>query len=173
MSYRLFSSDQGHRTLIAWVLLIVGLVLTFYANSFLTMTVRLAAILLLIYSVIELVYTLKRPQSAAESAFLAAIGAVLGIVLLIWPKLLVNVFPIAAGIVLLVCAVYQIWKSFTLKSLQVSGWLGSLIVGICILAGAVYLLFNPFSAASLIFRIAGILLVLEGCMILWQQAQFD
>jgi hypothetical protein len=25
----------------------------------------------------------------------------------------------------------------------------------------------------LIFRIAGILLVLEGCMILWQQAQFD
>jgi uncharacterized membrane protein HdeD (DUF308 family) len=111
MSYRLFSSDQGHRTLIAWVLLIVGLVLTFYANSFLTMTVRLAAILLLIYSVIELVYTLKRPQSAAESAFLAAIGAVLGIVLLIWPKLLVNVFPIAAGIVLLVCAVYQIWKA--------------------------------------------------------------
>lgn len=124
--------------------------------------VRVFGILVLIsaaFSGIRFMYRRLASKIFNISIWNAILKAILGIVIIINPILITNLFMISVGIVLLVAGLIKLYYAFAFYNNSEEIWplIGVLSVGLIVMGGS--LLINPFSEMVLITRVIGVFII--------------
>lgn len=87
------------------------------------------------------------------------VGVLIGAFIMYLPKIVMVQIPLIAGIVLAFIAVSQLIKAAGSKVPE-GQKLPHIILGVIVLAGALFLIFNPFKASSIVRVIIGVVMLL-------------
>ena len=111
----------------------------------------------------------RNNESAMKSVLLimAAVMLICGVVIFLHPDDLVRLIPTIMGILVLISGLINLGETFMLTRSKYNKWWASLIVAIATIAAGIFLIRNAFNLASLITRIAGGILILDGISDLW------
>ena len=90
------------------------------------------------------------------------LGIVLGAVVLYKVEIVISLIPFILGVLVLCSGCSKLQDAIDLKRLDYGSWLGLLIVAAINIILGVVLIYNPFKAAILLFRVLGVVLILSG-----------
>ena len=90
------------------------------------------------------------------------VGIVLGAVVLYKVEIVISLIPFILGVLVLCSGCSKLQDAIDLKRLDYGSWLGLLIVAAINIILGVVLIYNPFKAAILLFRVLGVVLILSG-----------
>ena len=91
----------------------------------------------------------------------------IGVFMFLKPEFVLSLLPMNVGGIIVVHGVKDLKYSIELASLKYSHWWVALIIAIATIGLGVLLLFNPFSAVKLAFRIIGVILIIDGISDFW------
>ena len=86
----------------------------------------------------------------------------LGAVVLYKVEIVISLIPFILGVLVLCSGCSKLQDAIDLKRLDYGSWLGLLIVAAINIILGVVLIYNPFKAAILLFRVLGVVLILSG-----------
>ncbi len=111
---------------------------------------------------------------AKERNFMTGFGMVFSVVLIaigvfmfLQPEFVLSLLPMIIGGIIVMHGIVDLKYSIDFASLKYSHWWVALIISIATIGLGVLLLFNPFKAVTLAFRIIGIILLLDGISEFW------
>ena len=142
------------------VIAAAGLVLLFNPGKSLTAAVKIIGVALLVYGVFAVARYLIAKKGAADLVG-GGIAVVLGLVLLIAPKLIAGVFPVVVGLLIAVAGLKGIVSAVSGRKGSRSWLLACVFSAVTLIVGVV-ILFNPFKAASTVVVVLGIVLIYIG-----------
>lgn len=90
-----------------------------------------------------------------------------GVFMLLKPEVVFAIFPMIIGGIILIHGVIDLRQSIGLAVVKYSYWWVALIISVVTIGLGVLLLFNPFSAVELAFRIIGFILIVDGVSDFW------
>ena len=138
-------------------LLLGGVIVIFPSTSLKIISYFLALILI----IIGISLILKSTSSFVFSDFITSgiLSLLLGIILLIYPKMLNIIIPIITGVWFIVSSIFKIRLSLVLKKYGVSSWLWAIILSILTIICGVLLIINPNIGALMFTTILGMLFI--------------
>lgn len=92
---------------------------------------------------------------------------VIGIFMLLKPEFVLSLFPMIVGGIIIIHGIIDLKRSIELASLKYKLWWIALIIAVATIGLGVLLVFNPFSAVTLAFRIIGVILIVDGVSDFW------
>lgn len=147
------------------VTLILGVILLLMPGTALTTVVQIIGAFLLLAAIIKVIGACRDRRSELASRFLLGSGLVSGIAgifLLMKPAAVVSIFPVIAGLIVLLSGLINLSNALECRRTYVNVSPAVLVMPVVtIILGAV-LLFNPFSAAETLVRVIGCILIYNG-----------
>ena len=147
------------------VMILAGLVLLFKPGEALETAGRIIGIALLVYGIISIVgyLVLKsgNEQSAGELIW-GIVAAVAGIIIMIGPKFLIDIFPMVMGVLIAASGVRNLIRAISVKRAGGSGWGTLILLSIITVLLGVLVFFNPFKTMTVLVRIIGAILLYNG-----------
>ena len=125
----------------------------------------LIGIVLIVAGLISIICYLLRDarENYYHNEFVFGIlGIVLGAVVLYKVEIVISLIPFILGVLVLCSGCSKLQDAIDLKRLGYGSWLGLLIVAAINIILGVVLIYNPFKAAILLFRVLGVVLILSG-----------
>lgn len=92
---------------------------------------------------------------------------VIGVFMLLKPEFVLSLFPMIVGGIIIIHGIIDLKRSIELASLKYKLWWIALIIAVATIGLGVLLVFNPFSAVTLAFRIIGVILIVDGVSDFW------
>lgn len=92
---------------------------------------------------------------------------VIGVFMLLKPGFVLSLFPMIVGGIIIIHGIIDLKRSIELASLKYKLWWIALIIAVATIGLGVLLVFNPFSAVTLAFRIIGVILIVDGVSDFW------
>jgi uncharacterized membrane protein HdeD (DUF308 family) len=89
-------------------------------------------------------------------------GIVIGIIVLLKVEIIISLIPLLLGILVTISGCAKLQDVVDMKRMNYGNWVLMLILSLINLALGLVLIFNPFKAAELLFRIIGIGLIYSG-----------
>lgn len=161
-------------TVVSVVFILLGLAMIIWPEtSQLTICYILGA-LLLGYGLYRIVMYFVKKTVPEPFQFGLAMGifcSVLGFFLLVRAKTVVAILAVIIGIAVIVDSIFRIQTALDIRKLGGTHWLQLFIVALVVLALGMLLLFNPFAAVTTAVIIAGVTLVVDGCLSIWSVIQ--
>lgn len=111
---------------------------------------------------------------AKERNFMTGFGMVFSVVLIaigvfmfLQPQFVLSLFPVIVGGIIVIHGLVDLKCSIDFSTLKYGNWWVALIISFATIGLGVLLIFNPFKAVTLAFRIIGIVLILDGISEFW------
>lgn len=164
----LLNPDNSQLRVLSLMYLIFGIILCVFSGSILNTAARVLGICLVLYGCFQLYLYFGKNYRGTSPLVYGIPALVLGALIAVWPSTLVNMFPIAIGIVLIFNSIFQFQKSAALKSLGSSSWIGMLVAAALMLGGGVFLIAYPGRTVSIFTKVCGAFLIVEAVILLWQ-----
>ena len=149
---------------LAVVYVIFGLVVSLFGQSILLTAVRVFGGAILVYGIWQLVDYFRGVNTQTAALIIGIAGGIVGLILLLNPAVLVSVFPTLVGAVLVFNGIFGVFKGLRLKNSGLP-WAGVTIASVVLAACGLFLMFSPMTAVSFVFRVCGILLIIQGVVI--------
>ena len=149
------------------VYLILGLVLLFFPGLTTNLFCTAGGILLLIYGAITIISFFAHQGSAGSFSFqaeliLGVISAIVGVFFLTHPSFIISIIPTILGLYVVIDALVNLKRGLDMHSFGYAGWTTTLVLSIISLALGAIILWNPFGAGLLLWRIIGAAFVYQG-----------
>lgn len=90
------------------------------------------------------------------------VGIALGILVLYKVEFIISLIPFLLGLLVLVSGCTKLQDVIDMKRLDLNSWIPMLVLAVINVLLGVLLIYNPFQAATLLFRLLGIGLILSG-----------
>ncbi len=87
---------------------------------------------------------------------------VIGIIVLLKVEIIISLIPILFGILVIISGCTKLQDAVDMKRMNYAGWIAMLILALINIVLGLVLIFNPFAAAELMFRVIGIGLIFSG-----------
>lgn len=126
--------------------------------------------IVLVVGIIYLAFCFWTKQKNVLTGFGIVFSVILmaiGIFMLVKPEVVFAIFPMIVGGIILIHGVLDLRNSIGLAVSKYNYWWVALIIAIVTIGLGVLLLFNPFTAVELAFRIIGIILIVDGISDFW------
>lgn len=152
------------------VYMVLGVVLAMYPDRLIKAVCLGLGVITLIYGASRLIGYLTNKRGAGQSYIDLGIGVLmggLGIVLIITPDLVVSVIPFIVGLIVVFTAVNKMQQAIELRDVHYDKWWLMMVAGILMVLLGGYLVINPFESATIMLRVVGIVLVINGFMSLF------
>lgn len=146
-------------------LIIVGLVLLFFPEETTRMIAYIAAVLLLVMGVSQIIGYLRSDPGMGRhnSSLVAGIFLVIaGLIVYFRAEAVISIIPIILGIIIAISGVAKLQQAVDLARMKVSRWSTVLAVSLLNIILGVVIFFNPFSTVMTLLRFVGIGLVYSG-----------
>ncbi len=111
---------------------------------------------------------------AKEKNFVVGFGIVFSVILIaigvfmfLKPEVVLSLFPMIIGGIIVIHGIADLKYSIEFAASKYSHWWVALIISIATIGLGVLVLFNPFKAITLTFRIIGIVLMADGISEFW------
>ena len=124
--------------------------------------IMMAAMMLLNSLLVVLAYFNEKEERNPVNLATAVLTMVLGVIGLIRPRSLAEMFPLIMGIAFAVSGLSALAGSCFDWKMQIGLWLPRMILGLVLIGLAVLLILNPFSSALTLTRIIGWFLIFFG-----------
>lgn len=161
----------GGNWLVTSILCIVfGLVLIIWPNVIADAACYVLGGVLVVVGIVHLALFFWRHEVvpiASVNLIFGIILIVLGIVIIKNPEFVQALFPVIAGGIIVIHGVVDLKYSLNLSSGKYQYWWVALLFAILTILLGVLLIFNPFEALDLLFRIVGIVLLVDGATEFW------
>jgi uncharacterized membrane protein HdeD (DUF308 family) len=89
-------------------------------------------------------------------------GIVIGIIVLLKVEIIISIIPLLLGILVTISGCAKLQDVVDMRRLNYGNWVLMLLLALINLALGLVLIFNPFKAAALLFRVIGIGLIFSG-----------
>lgn len=149
----------------AIILIIVGVILVLYSGDALSTILRIVAIGLLVIGVIGVSSYFLGKDDGKKSVWrmlIAAIEAIAGLIILIRPQIILNIYPIAMGIIIAVDGLGNLFQALSMKRRANSHWKPMLILACITIVFGIIIVCNPFSTLNALTSVIGIVLAYDG-----------
>lgn len=142
----------------------LGVVLILFPGSSLNLGCVLIGAVTLIYGAVRIISYVRGGSEYAKrfDLFIGVVLAALGVFLLVCPRFIVDLIPIALGIYVLVDSVTAIKKALDMKALGFEKWWISFLVALVLAAFGLVMIFRPFSTASTLVVFIGVGFIFDG-----------
>jgi len=90
------------------------------------------------------------------------VGIVLGIIVLLKVEIIISIIPLLLGIMVVISGCAKLQDVIDMKRMNSGNWIVMLILALINLILGLVLIFNPFKAATFLFRMIGIGLIFSG-----------
>lgn len=162
MNHHLITSSHGSllRGIIA---LIIGGLAVFMPDITLRSFVICIGILILISGLISLVFSIRSEEKSSKNILMAdaVFNLIFGLLFVLLPTTMVNIFVIAMGIGFLLIGIIQLIGTLSIRRDYGWSWIYFAISMLMIIAGII-LFTNPFTGAETILIFIGIFLLIYG-----------
>ncbi|UNT97006.1 HdeD family acid-resistance protein [Allobaculum mucilyticum] len=166
MKRYLFNPSTKDSLVLGLLYLICGLALCFCQGSLLVTIVRIIGIIAIVFGCWEMYVYFGLHKSTDMSPMIMGIPAlIVGLIFAFFPQMVINFFPVVAGILFIINSITQIQGSLVMRSYQMSGWIISLVIGLCTLALGLFLVMRPASFINALMMITGIGLICEAVVL--------
>lgn len=91
-------------------------------------------------------------------------GIAVGVFILLKPKLVIELLPLMAGVLLMLGAVIKLQNAWDLKRLEFGKWYLVLIASVSMLALGIVLVVNPFETMKIIVVLMGVGMLVDGAV---------
>lgn len=112
----------------------------------------------------------RRRYSGTSGSILTFIGIVLiigGMLIIMARGFIIASLPFFLGIILIIGGIYKLSSSLGLRQDGVGSWPGLAIASIAMIVLAAVMIFHPFTAAAVMMRFLGAILLIDGAVNLW------
>lgn len=150
--------------------ILIGLVFAIWPEMVASAANYILGGIILIVGIIYLAISFWSKQRSFLTGFgvvFSVILIVIGVFMLLKPEFVLSLFPMIIGGIIVVHGILDLKYSIELVSLKYKYWWVALIIAVATLGLGVLLLFNPFSAVKLAFRIIGVILIVDGASDFW------
>ena len=154
--------------------IVVGLVLVIWPGAALNYIVIFLGVILLVGGAVALAAYLSVRKQTDEVTFPIAgtVSGIIGLLLIFFPSFFVSALMVVLGILLIIAAASEV--SILIQARKagfvVAAW--NYIVPVLILIGGVVVLFDPFTSATTVFVLFGIMSMVYGAIDLYNQYAF-
>ena len=93
---------------------------------------------------------------------LGLVGIVVGIIVLLRVEIIISLIPLLLGIMVIISGCEKFQDVIDMKRMNSGNWIVMLVLALINLILGLVLIFNPFRAATLMFRMLGIGLIFSG-----------
>lgn len=93
---------------------------------------------------------------------LGLVGIVVGIIVLLRVEIIISLIPLLLGIMVIISGCEKLQDVIDMKRMNSGNWIVMLVLALINLILGLVLIFNPFRAATLMFRMLGIGLIFSG-----------
>ena len=170
---KVFSDSLRDSVLLAIASLVVGLLVLIFPGTSARLICLLCALLLILYGALHIVlyFVRKAPEDLFRHDFAKGLICLLaGIYLLLHPEILLDVLPVALGLVVVVDSIIKLQKAFDLIRLGNERWWIVLLFAIATAILGLLMLVNPFNYPATLMAFIGVGLVINGATDLWTAA---
>ena len=157
-------------SVLAVILIAVGAFLLVKPQTGFIVICRILGVLLAAYGIIKIAGYFTKDRYELAFQFDLAMGIlsmVLGCILIFRAPRMLEVFPAFIGVVVLTDAVFKIQTSLDARRFGIEKWWIILLIAIVAGMAGLLLLSLPIDAVSVLMRLTGINLVIDGCLNLW------
>ncbi len=133
--------------------IILGVVLMIFPSTALELACTFIGVVTLVYGAVRIVSYFRDGSSYADrfDLFFGVLLAAAGVFLLVCPRFIVSLVPIALGIYILVDSFTAMKKALDMKALGFGKWWVSFLVAVLLAVFGVVMIVDPFgTAASLV-----------------------
>lgn len=167
---------KRNRIIITICAIVLGVLFVIWADRSLEVISQTIGIIILIGGVVIVVSNLVKRNTAFFSMASIVVGivvAVIGIWIFLNPRVLSEVIPILIGVVVVASGLTDFWETVTLARQSYAKWWLSLILSIATIALGVLLIMRPFSAAKVLIRLCGLVMIFDGVSDLWMVSRIS
>ena len=162
MKHHLITSSHGSliRGIIA---LIIGGLAVFMPDITLRSFVICIGILILISGIVSLVFSIRSEEKSSKNILMAeaVFNLIFGLLFVLLPTTMVNIFVIAMGVGFLLIGIIQLISTLSIRREYGWSWIYFAISMLMIIAGII-LFANPFAGAEALLIFIGIFLLIYG-----------
>ena len=119
----------------------------------------------IVLGAVELIIFFVQSRKGLTYSLNLAIGVLLtvfGIMLLIKPDNILTIFPIIAGVVIVVDSVVKFQSAFDMRIMGINLWWITLICAVSSAVLGILMIFNPFEMTQILMIFVGISLIVDG-----------
>lgn len=146
-------------------LVAVGLVLLFFPEGTTRMIAYIAAVLLLVMGISQIISYLRSDPGMGRynSSLVAGIMLVIaGLIIYFRAAAVISIIPVILGIIIVISGVAKLQQAVDLARMKVSRWSTVLVISLLNIVLGVVIIFNPFSTVMTLLRFVGIGLIYSG-----------
>ena len=154
---------SGNRLVLAIAAIIFGLILIVFRRSALDLMIRLMGVALIACACIYYFFLRKKEQHDLLDKAVSIFIGVVGLILILAARGIVNIFPVIIGIVMIINAFANLARIMTSDGgNHGGGWRGSLVLQIIMLIFGFVMLFRPRYVADIIVMFIGVGVLIMG-----------
>lgn len=165
--YRRFKGSWIASSLLS---ILVGLVFTIWPEVVVNAANYILGGIILVVGIIYLALSFWSKKGSIWTGFgmiFSVILIVIGVFMILKPEFVLSLFPMIVGGIIVIHGLLDLKHSIELATFKYRFWWIGLIISAATIGLGVLLLFNPFSAVTLAFRIIGVILIVDGVSDFW------
>lgn len=147
------------------VLIAAGIAMVIFPDTSAVTICCIAGAVMLVFGLIKIVGYFTNDIYGLAFQFDLAMGiftAVIGLLLLLHPDKVVTMLPLLLGVVTLIDSVFKLQTSIDARKFGLSRWWSILVISIVNAVFGIVLILQPSDAMTVIMRLAGISVILDG-----------
>ncbi len=160
--FETFQNIKNNLIVGALVSLALGLVLLIFPDTFLNVACYVLGAVLIAYAVICIIGCIRDNWMRIGTMVFGVILVAVGIFIISNPRMIGSIIPLVVGLMMLIDGVVNVRHGIGLRAFGDSSGTAALILGIITVALGALILMNPYSTATLTFRLIGVSLIYNG-----------
>lgn len=167
---KLFKEMRKEATITSIIYIVIGMVLFFVPKLSADIIIWAISLIILLFGISHLVTYFKYDNLGFNERLDLVIGAIsigTGIFIILNSNFIMSIIPFVIGVFLLIESISLIKQAFVLKEYDLKQFKISLTLGIILVIGGIYLLFNPIKVVTSLITFIGLLFICMGSFELW------
>ncbi len=165
-----YRSIKGSWIANAFLSFAVGLVLAIWPEMIVNAANYILGGIILVVGIIYLAISFwgkKGSFMTGFGIFFSVILICVGVFMFLKPEFVLSLFPMIIGGIIVIHGIIDLKHSIELAMHKYRFWWVALVISVATIGLGVLLLFNPFTAVTLAFRIIGVILIVDGISDFW------
>lgn len=166
----ILKQESKELAVIAIFYILTGILLICFNRNILTSILIVLGWILVAIAIIQFyIYFIRRKSMSVMPLIIAIPSLIFGIFFIRDPGTIINICTRIVGVVLVVNGILHIQQSLIVKDFQLNSWKKLLVYSLVLLGIGLLMFTDPVNSLKYIIKVDGVLLFIEGLMILFFQ----
>ena len=147
------------------IMIVLGVILVVYSGQAMATILRITAVGFLVFGTVGIVgFFLGKDddKKSIPKLVVYAIEGLGGLIALINPQFIMDIYPIAMGIIIAIDGLGNLFQALSMKKQEGKPWKAMLLLSVITILLGIVIICNPFSTLNVLTIVIGVVLVYDG-----------